>query len=188
MEIGVKARPVAFLDRDGTINEERVYLSHPDGFCLLPGAAQAIGRLNQAGWAVVVVTNQSGLARGYFTEEILQAIHRQFEQDLAAAEAWVDAIYFCPHHPDDGCTCRKPGVALFEQAARDLKLDLNGSIFVGDKFSDLQPGHQLGRPTALVLTGHGRQEWLRAETQNFKPDIVVDSLVEAVNWLLNTLP
>ena len=177
-------RPVAFLDRDGTINEEKIYLSHPADFHLLPGAAQAIKRLNRAGWAVVVVTNQSGLARGYFSPETLQAIHRRLEQALAQAGAGVDGIYLCPHHPDDGCTCRKPGTALFKQAAADMDLDLRHSVIIGDKMSDLEPGSRLGCKTVLVLTGHGTEAWAQRHRWTFQPDVVVKDLAEAVAWLL----
>jgi D-glycero-D-manno-heptose 1,7-bisphosphate phosphatase len=179
-------RPAAFLDRDGTINEERIYLSNPADFQLLPGVALAIRRLNQAGWAVVVVTNQSGLARGYFTLDTLEQIHLRLKQDLAAVNAYVDAIYLCPHHPDAGCACRKPGVALFEQAARDLNLDLSQSVLIGDKPSDLQPGCHLGSRTVLVLTGHGQTEWQGQETWNFTPDVVVPALPQAVDWLFSS--
>jgi|SRR5688572_231658 len=178
-------RPVAFLDRDGTINEEKHYLSDPAEFRLLPGVAQAIRRLNQAGWAVVVITNQSGLARGYFSWETLEAIHQRLQEELARAEAHVDAIYICPHHPEAGCSCRKPSPAMFEQAARELNLDLQRSAVIGDKQSDLQPGHILGSRTVLVLTGHGQAEWQQRDKWGVKPDLVAPSLVEAVNWLLD---
>jgi histidinol-phosphate phosphatase family protein len=178
-------RPAVFLDRDGTINEERIYLRDPAEFKLLPGAGQAIRRLNQAGWAVVVVSNQSGLARGYFSAETLAAIHQRLTQDLAREEAYLDGIYVCPHQPADGCACRKPGLALFEQAARELSLNLAESVFIGDKMTDLQPGYRLGRPTTLVLTGHGQAEWAQREIWDFTPSMVVDSLVAAVDWLLS---
>lgn len=177
-------RPVVFLDRDGTINEEKIYLSDPADCRLIPGAATAIKRLNQAGCAVVVVTNQSGLARGYFSWETLDAIHRRLEQDLAGEGAYLDGIYVCPHHPADGCLCRKPSPYLFKLAGQELGLDLDQSVFIGDKISDLQPGYQLGRPTALVLTGHGPEQWADLEKWDFTPNIVVNSLVEAVEWLL----
>jgi histidinol-phosphate phosphatase family protein len=161
-------------------------LSDPADCHLIPGVATAIKRLNQTGWAVVVVTNQSGLARGYFSSETLAAIHRRLEQDLAREGAHLDGIYVCPHHPADGCACRKPGPVLFEQAAQELGLDLDQSVFIGDMISDLQPGYHWGRPTALVLTGHGREQWARQDAWGFRPHIVVNSLVEAVEWLLSS--
>lgn len=177
-------RPAVFLDRDGTINAEVNYLDTPDEFRLLSGAAKAIRRLNRAGWPVVVISNQSGIARGYFTYETLEAIHGRMQAALARVGARLDGIYVCPHHPDDGCPCRKPGTALFEQAAHELGLDVPRSVTIGDKFSDLEPGRRLGSHTVLVLTGHGKTEWARR--QEWQPDAVLPDLQTAVEWLLTT--
>lgn len=177
-------QPVVFLDRDGTINEEKIYLSSPDDLRLIPGAAQAIKRLNQAGWAVVLITNQSGIGRGYFSLETLEAIHQRLEDELAEVGAHLDGVYVCPHCPDDGCACRKPATLLFEQAIRDLDLDPHQAVAIGDKASDLEPGHRLGYRTILVLTGHGQTQWTQRELWNFAPDVVVADLEAAVEHIL----
>lgn len=173
-----------FLDRDGVINEEVSYLTRPEDFRLLPRAAAAIRLLRKHGWRVVVVTNQSGVTRGYYTEADIAAIHERMRRDLARAKTQVDAVYFCPHHPDEGCDCRKPGTLLFERAAADLRLDLAASYFVGDKLTDLLPGKALGGCTILVLTGYGHQEQELARQQGFRPDYIADSLYSAAQWII----
>jgi len=177
------ASRAVFLDRDGTINEEVNYLRQPEDLRLLPGAALAIRRLKEQGWLVIVITNQSGVARGYYTEGDVAAIHARLQADLAQAGSGVDAIYYCPHHPDAACACRKPGTRLFEQAARDFDLDLAASYVVGDKQSDLLPGKRLGCGTILVLTGYGRSELALAEQQGWQPDYVADDLYKAAQWI-----
>ena len=174
-----------FLDRDGVINEEVNYLCHPDEFRLLPRTARAIRNLRQAGFRVVVVTNQSGLARGYFSQQDLAAVHERMLSELARARTHVDGIYICSHHPDDSCQCRKPGVLLFQQAAQDLKLRLDRSYFVGDKVTDLLPGKTLGGRTVLVLTGYGRREQESAKRQGFEPDHVAADLYKAAEWIVH---
>ena len=173
-----------FLDRDGVINEEINYLSRPDEFRLLPRSAAAIRRLRRRGYRVVVVTNQSGLARGYFSEADLGTIHERMRRELARARTRVDGVYVCPHHPDDACACRKPGVSLFQQAAQDLGLDLGNSVFVGDKLTDLLPGKALGGGTVLVLTGYGQREFALAQEQAFAPDHVAADLYAAALWII----
>jgi histidinol-phosphate phosphatase family protein len=174
-----------FLDRDGVINEEVNYLRRPEDFRLLPRAAAAIRLLRRHGWRVVVVTNQSGVARGYYTDTDVAVIHERMHRDLVQAKAEVDAVYFCPHHPDDGCDCRKPGTLLFERAAADLRLDLTASYYVGDKLTDLLPGKALGGQTILVLTGHGHQEQEFARQQGFQPHCVADNLYSAAKWIVS---
>lgn len=173
-----------FLDRDGVINEEINYLSRPEEFRLLPRSARAIQKLRRAGFRVVVATNQSGLARGYFSQEDLAAVHGRMQSELAKAKTDLDGIYICPHHPDDRCGCRKPGVLLFQQAAQDLHLYLAKSYFVGDKVTDLMPGKVLGGRTVLVLTGHGHREQELAREQGFQPDHIAADLYEAAKWII----
>ena len=173
-----------FLDRDGVINEEVNYLRRPADFRLLPRAAAAIRLLRKHGWRVIVVTNQSGVMRGYYTDGDVTAIHERMRRDLARAKTQVDAVYFCPHHPDDGCDCRKPRTLLFERAAADLSLDLAASYFVGDKLTDLLPGRTLGGHSALVLTGYGRQALELARQRGFQPDYVADNLYSAAQWIV----
>ena len=151
-----------FLDRDGTINREVNYLSRLEQFELLSGVAEAIKTLNQAGWLVVVITNQSGIKRGLFTEETLHSIHNRMIQDLVRQDARLDGIYCCLHHPDDGCECRKPSPKLVQDAAADLGIDLAESWFVGDKALDIETGRRAGCRTALVLTGYGSRESAKA--------------------------
>jgi histidinol-phosphate phosphatase family protein len=164
---GEDPRPAVFFDRDGTLIQERHYLGDPRGVELLPGAIEAIKRLNGAGVPVVIVTNQSGIGRGYFSEANYHAVQRRLVQLLAAGGAWVDAVYHCPHAPDHTppCTCRKPRPGLFERAAEDLVLDLSRSVYVGDRLRDVEPGIDCGGTGILIGTGEQAPEGvLRAET------------------------
>jgi histidinol-phosphate phosphatase family protein len=171
-------RPAIFLDRDGTINREVNYLSDPDAFELLPGAAETIAEWNARGWAVVVVTNQSGVARGYLTPETLDAIHARMREALAARNAHIDAIYFCTHLPEDRCACRKPEVELFIRAAADLDIDIGASYFVGDKWTDVMPVSTLGGHGILLRTGHGEAQ-LRDVPPDAPPVAIAGNLREA---------
>ena len=139
-------RAAVFLDRDGTIIEDAGYLSDPDRVRLLPGAAEAISRLNQAGLLAVVVTNQSGIARGLFDEAAYEATRRRLDRLLADRGARLDAQYHCPHHPDvtGPCECRKPGLRLYRQAADELGIDLSASWWVGDRLRDVYAATALG--------------------------------------------
>ncbi len=151
-------RPAVFLDRDGTVIEEREYLSDPAGVSLIPGTTSAIRSLREAGYAIVIVTNQSGIARGLYTEADYHRVAARLEALLTEEGASPDATYYCPHHPDHGeaCECRKPGTGMHRQAAASLELDLARSVYVGDKVSDLLPGLELGGRAILVRTGFGR--------------------------------
>ena len=182
------SQPAVFLDRDGTINEQMGYINHLSRFKLLPQAVAAIRRLNEAGAKVVVVTNQSGAARGYFPASLVHEVHEHLKQLLAAAGAHLDGIYACLHGPADGCACRKPRPALMQQAARDLDLDLSRSYLVGDRYSDMQTAANAGAKGILVLTGYGRgeYEYLRA-AQKVQPVHVAPDLLEAVEWILADL-
>jgi D-glycero-D-manno-heptose 1,7-bisphosphate phosphatase len=155
----MSGRPAAFLDRDGTIIVERHYLAESANVELLPGAAEGLRALADAGFALVVVTNQSGIARGLLTRAHFQAVQERLEALLARHGVTLEAVYYCPHHPDyDGpCDCRKPGVALFRQAARELGLDLRRSIFIGDRLRDVQPAFEFGGRAVLVRTGYGAE-------------------------------
>jgi D-glycero-D-manno-heptose 1,7-bisphosphate phosphatase len=182
-------RPALFLDRDGVINEEVEYLSDPSRVSLIPGAAAAIARFNAAGIPVVVVTNQSGLARGLFGIGDLAAVTERLDELLAAVGARVDASYHCPHHPAGvvpelaiACACRKPGTKLLDDAARDLDLDLARSALVGDKRSDLGAARAAGCAAVLVRTGYGR-----TTEPDALADAVFDDLAAATPWLLARL-
>lgn len=186
-------RPAVLLDRDGTINEQMGYVNHLSRFHLLPGAARAIRGLNEAGLAVVVVTNQSGLARGYFPESLLEAVHAEMYRLLAQEGARLDGLYVCPHHPEAkeerfrlDCDCRKPRTGLLERAAAELGLDLGRSYMVGDRWSDLRCGAAVGATTVLVLTGYGRGDAAYVGPgQTVQPDHVAEDLEAAARWILD---
>ena len=188
-------RPAVFLDRDGTINEQMGYINHISRFQMLPGVAAAIRRLNEARIPVVVVTNQSGLARGYFPEELLTAVHEKMVALLAEQGAHVDGIYVCPHHPEAkkeeyrvNCDCRKPKTGLLVQAAADQGLDLANSFVVGDRWSDLKTAKASGALPVLVLTGYGRGDaQYIGPTQEVQPAFVGVDLAEAVQWILEKM-
>ena len=186
-------RPAVFLDRDGTINEQMGYVNHLSRFQLLPGVARALRSLNEAGLPVVVVTNQSGLARGYFPESLLEAVHAELHRLLAREGAHLDGLYICPHHPEAreerfrlDCNCRKPRTGLLERAAAELGLDLGRSYMVGDRWSDLRCGAAVGATTVLVLTGYGRGDAAYVGPgQTVQPDHVAEDLEAAARWILD---
>lgn len=153
-------RPAVFLDRDGTLIQEREYLADPAGVELVPGVPGALKELRAAGYALVVVTNQSGIARGYYTEDQYRAVAERIDAELAEAGAPVDATYYCPHHPEHTapCACRKPGTGMHRRAARELGLVLERSWYVGDKVKDVLPARTLGGDGILVRTGYGAEE------------------------------
>jgi D-glycero-D-manno-heptose 1,7-bisphosphate phosphatase len=185
-------RAAVLIDRDGCLTEEVGYVNHVSRIRLLPRTADAIRRLNGAGVPAVMVTNQAGIARGYFTEALLHAVNAEMVRQLAAAGARLDGLYVCPHHPTEGeppyrmvCDCRKPRPGLLQRAARDLRLDLAGSVMVGDKISDVAVGQSVGAAGVLVLTGYGRGEWEHQRAQwTSKPDHVAEDLLDAVDWAL----
>lgn len=143
-----------FLDRDGTLVEDRGYASAPDQMDLLPGAAEAVAEFRRRGYLVVLITNQSGIGRGLFSEADVAAMHEKIQADLAAAGAALDAIYYCPHMPADGapCKCRKPLPGMILQAAKEHDIDLGRSVMIGDKPSDVQAGRAAGCRAGLVAT------------------------------------
>ncbi|MBU0484049.1 MAG: D-glycero-beta-D-manno-heptose 1,7-bisphosphate 7-phosphatase [Proteobacteria bacterium] len=188
-------RPAVFLDRDGTINEQMGYVNHLSRFVMLPGVVAAVRMLNEHDLPVVVVTNQSGLARGYFPESLLDAVHDKMKEELAAGGAHLAGIYVCPHHPEGkeerfrvDCNCRKPKIGLFEQAARELDLDLARSYVVGDRWSDLKAGRKCGATPVLVLTGYGRGDYeYIGPSQEIQPRFVAENLPAAVKWIIDDL-
>ena len=174
-----------FLDRDGTINEEMGYINHPQRFRLLPGTAEAIARLNQAGFKVVVATNQSGAARKYFPASLIPKIHSLMLQLLTQQKARIDAIYVCQHAPEENCSCRKPKPGLLHQAAQDLGIDLSRSYVVGDRFKDLELAANVGAKGILVLTGYGRGELEYYQGDRLvEPHYIATDLLDAAAWIL----
>jgi D-glycero-D-manno-heptose 1,7-bisphosphate phosphatase len=177
-----------FLDRDGTINLDTNYLSSPDELRLIAGSAQAIARLNRAGLPVVVVTNQSGLARGFYSHDDLRAVHEELDRLLEAHGARVDAYYHCPHHPEGvvkrlavECDCRKPGPGMLLQAAQDLGLSLEGSFMVGDRPGDVECALSQGLFAVRVRTGPDQ-----ADGEQY-PHHETGDLAGAVDWILARL-
>lgn len=158
------ASPAVFVDRDGTVIEERHYLSDAEEVALVPGAADALRRLGNAGFPVVMVTNQSGIARGYFGDAEYRRVEQEVRSQLARQGVDLLAVYHCPHHPDftGACDCRKPAPGLFTRAAREHDLDLRRSVYIGDRLRDIEPGLELRGLAILVRTGHGEQEVERA--------------------------
>ncbi|MDD3581222.1 MAG: D-glycero-beta-D-manno-heptose 1,7-bisphosphate 7-phosphatase [Desulfobacca sp.] len=174
-----------FLDRDGTINEEMGYINHPSRFQLLPGSVGAIARLNQAGIKVVLVTNQSGVARGYFPSSLMDRIHQHLQQELRQSGAYLDGIYVCQHGPDEGCTCRKPRPGLLHQAAQELDIDLSRSFVVGDRYIDIELAANAGARGILVLTGYGRGELEYYQgPRRAEPVYIAADLGDAARWIL----
>lgn len=196
-EVKPKQKAV-FIDRDGTLNDDPGYIDRPEKIVLFPSVAKAIRRLNEAGRKVVVVTNQSGVARGLFEETTLQGIHAHLVELIGAAGGVIDAVYYCPHYPMDGeaksrvesryqrdCECRKPKPGMLIRAARDLNLDLEASVVIGDRYLDIQMAHAVGARGILVLTGYGQRELDRdASSWPRMPDLVAQDLTAAVDAAL----
>lgn len=181
-------RPAVFLDRDGTICEEVGYLNHISRLKIFPYAARAIRRLNEAHLPVIVVTNQSGIARGIIPEELVAETHGRIRDELAAHGAHLDGVYYCAHTRQDQCGCRKPLPGLLEQAAREHSLELGKSFVVGDRYVDVELAHRVGARGMLVLTGYGRGEYeFHKDEWPRQPDGVAENLVQAVDMILAEL-
>lgn len=170
-----------FLDRDGTINYEVGYLGKWDKFKFIPGAVEALRELKEAGFKLVLITNQSGVEKGVFTLRDVENIHQKMQKILEKFDAQFDKIYFCPHGPERKCECRKPKTFFYQEASRELGLDLHHSYFVGDKERDLLPSLELGGETILVLSGEGRKT---LKKMNFSPSFVAKDLKEASRWIV----
>lgn len=176
--------PAVFLDRDGTLNEDTGYIGNPDNVRLLPGAAEAVKKLNRAGVKVIIITNQSGVNRGYFTLEDLNAVNSRLLGLLRLEGATVDGIYYCPHRPDENCPCRKPGAGLLSRAALEHGIDVLSSYVVGDKVCDAALARNAGAKAVLVLTGMGKEEEKKLPAP---PDFTAKDVLEAVMWILGDL-
>jgi D-glycero-D-manno-heptose 1,7-bisphosphate phosphatase len=187
----VKRRAV-FMDRDGTISEEIGYVNHPSRYRVFPYSAEAVRLLNEAGWLAILVTNQAGVARGYFTEGIIGEVHNVLTGELAKQGARLDAIYYCAHHPTVGeepyrldCDCRKPKPGLIERAAAEFEIDVQRSWMVGDRYSDVELARNAHLHSAFVLSGYGRGEWeYQRPAWKHQPDIVAEDLLEAVRKIV----
>jgi D-glycero-D-manno-heptose 1,7-bisphosphate phosphatase len=185
-------RKAVFMDRDGTISEEVGYVNHPSRYRVFPYSAEAVGLINREGWLAILVTNQAGVARGYFPEDMITKVHSILSEKLAAGGAHLDAIYYCSHHPSVGsppyrldCDCRKPKPGLIQQAAREFDIDLENSWMIGDRYSDVEMARRAGVKAGFVLSGYGHGEWeFQRTTWTTEPDIVVPDLLEAVKTIL----
>ncbi len=177
--------PAVFLDRDGTINEEVGYLNDLSRLRLLPGVADALKMLKNAGFKLIVITNQSGVARGYFSKEFVFKTHELIQKRLFKKRVLLDDFFICFHHPDENCNCRKPKPGLILEAVRKHSIDLKRSYIIGDKITDIETGKNLGIKTILVLTGYGKKE-LRYITQkkDIYPDFIAKNLKEAAEIVL----
>jgi D-glycero-D-manno-heptose 1,7-bisphosphate phosphatase len=180
------------MDRDGTLSHEVGYVNHASRFRLFPWTVDAVRLVNRAGWAAVVVTNQAGVARGYFPESVVHEVHAGMSEAMAQGGARLDGVYFCLHHPSMGeppyrqdCDCRKPLPGLLRRAERELGIDLGRSWVVGDRHGDLQLAWNVGARGALVKTGYGLGEWTyHAPGWKRAPDLVAEHLLDAVTRIL----
>lgn len=177
-------RRAVFLDRDGVLNRDSDdFIKTPDELELLPRAAESVARLNAAGYLCIVITNQSGIARGLFAESALEPLHSKLRTEMAKSGARIDAIYYCPHGPDDGCDCRKPAAGMVLQAAREHGIDLNTSWLVGDRPGDIACGGTAGVRTILVLTG--KSAVYHPEKFTHPPDCVCTDIAAAADVILS---
>ena len=178
---GGRKRRAVFLDRDGTIIQDVPYLFEPEKVRLIEGAGESIKRLHQMAFRVIVVTNQSGVARGYFKEENVIAVHDRLDTLLGYEGAKIDDYYYCPHEPDDNCKCRKPETQMVDEAVDKYSLDVENSYVIGDKSSDIWLGKKSGAISILVRTGLG----LETEKEgSIKADFVARDILRAVEWIM----
>ncbi len=182
-----------FLDRDGTINEEMGYINHPDRFVIFPFVAQSIKIFNALDLRVIVVTNQSGVARGYYEESLVLDLHRNLVEQMKKQDAIIDAIYYCPHHPTEGsgkylldCDCRKPAPGMINRAVDDFDLDLERSLMVGDRYKDIVFASNMHMKSALVLTGYGKGEYeYQRSGWKHQPDYIGENLLDVAQMIKN---
>ena len=166
-----------FMDRDGTVSEEVGYMYHAGLYKPFPWAGPAVRKINESGMKAVLITNQSGIGRGYFKKDVVDEVHDILRAELARHNARLDAIYICPHRPDDGCDCRKPNPGMLLQAQRELDIDLANSYVIGDKEVDVEVALAAGAKPVLVLTGYGREQQ--------RPQFVAENLMDAVDKILS---
>ena len=181
-----------FMDRDGTISHEVGYVNHPNRFSVMDFSGKAIQMINASDYLAIVVTNQAGVAHGYFTIDMVDVVHNKMKQQLAIDGATIDAIYFCPHHPrglieeyKKDCYCRKPNPGLLEKAQKDFDIDLTSSFMIGDKISDIELARRVGAKGVMVMTGYGLGEYTyQREQWKVDPDYIAEDLLSAVKWIL----
>jgi len=173
-----------FMDRDGTVSEEIGYMYHAGLYKPFPWAGRAIRRINESGMKAVLVTNQSGVERGYFPESTIHEVHEILKAELQKHNATLDAIYVCPHHPDTGCECRKRRPGMLLRAEKELNIDLKNSFVIGDKYLDVELAHAAGARGVLVLTGYGREQLEKHKDSPMQPHFVAENLEHAVDAIL----
>ena len=174
-----------FMDRDGTVSEEIGYMYDAGLYKPYSYAGPAIRRINDSGMKAVLITNQSGIGRGYFEEAMVQQVHDILRAELARHGARLDAVYYCPHLPEAGCDCRKPQPGMLRRAQKELNIDLAGSYIIGDKHVDVETGYAVGGKSILVLTGYGREELDLHKGSAHQPHFVAENLTEAVDAILS---
>jgi D-glycero-D-manno-heptose 1,7-bisphosphate phosphatase len=184
-------RPAVFIDRDGTINEQMGYINHPSRFVILPGVPEAVGLLNRNNYLVIIISNQSGVARGYFPIALVHKVHDLLKAELKEKGGTVDGIYFCPHHPQGivpeyrlDCNCRKPKTGLVVQARKSFDIDMSKSFVVGDRYLDIELANQLNVKGILVKTGYGRGEIEHILPGKQKPTYIAEDLLHAAKWIV----
>lgn len=190
MESKEKRRAV-FLDRDGTINEEVGYVNHFSRFRFIKGVFKGLKLINRLGLLTIVITNQGGVARGFFDEKFLKRLHTRMLNSIKKAGAKIDKIYYCPHNPNGSvkkyairCNCRKPATGLVEKAVKDFNISLENSYYIGDQKRDIEFGKRLGLITILVKTGYGKGEiYFKKFNRRFKPDYIAEDLLDAAQWI-----
>lgn len=190
MKLKEKRRAV-FLDRDGTINEEVGYVNHLSRFKLIPSVISGLKIINNLGLLSIVITNQGGIARGFFDEKFLKKLHTKMLRLLKKSGVKIDAIYYCPHNPHGSvkryaikCKCRKPATGLVENAVNDFNISLKNSYYIGDQKRDIEFGKRLGLKTILVKTGYGRGElYFKKFNNRLKPDYIAEDLLDAARWI-----
>lgn len=186
-------RRAVFLDRDGTLNEDVGYPAHPSQVKIYPSSFEAVKTFNSAGMLAIIITNQSGVGRGFLTEEDLRLIHDKIRASFLEQQARLDAIYYCPHYRlspipryKKDCDCRKPKPGLVLQAAQDFSLDLERSYMIGDKAEDILLAKNVLAAPILVLTGSGRETLSNLKDRGLKPACVVENILEAARWIMET--
>ncbi|MCD6487469.1 MAG: D-glycero-beta-D-manno-heptose 1,7-bisphosphate 7-phosphatase [Syntrophobacterales bacterium] len=186
----MKKNRAVFLDRDGTINEEVGYLGNLEQLRIFPAAFDAVRMINEAGMKVVVVTNQSGVARGFFDEDFVNAVHARTNELFRAQGAFIDRFYYCPHHPTEGigkyrisCDCRKPAPGMLIKASEELDIDLPGSYVVGDMAKDIELANNVGAGGILVRTGYGK----KVKASDIKAACIARDILDATEWIMKDM-
>ena len=174
------------MDRDGTVSEEIGYMYHAGLYKPFPWTGEAVRRINDSGYKAILITNQAGVGRGYFTEDMVHEVHEVLDGELRKWSAHLDGIYFCPHHPDAQCDCRKPKPGMILRASREMNIELTGSFMIGDRFVDVEAAHGAGVKSVLLRSGDGILEMEKfGKTSAYQPHFVADNLLQAVDAILS---